>query len=467
MAKISAFLLLLLSSSFAFSADLDGSTLPLLWGIPFAGLLLSIALFPLFAPHFWHAHFGKIALAWGAFIVFPLIFMYGPETASHLVFHTAVLEYIPFMALILALYITSGGIVIQSKLSGTPTSNSVLLLIGTSIASIMGTTGASMLLIRPLLSATSHRSYRAHTIIFFLFLVSNIGGALSPLGDPPLFLGFISGISFFWPLQALWKPTVAIWIILLIIYWLLDQYLYRKEGCPVADHAPSDASFKLIGWHNILLLALVVLAVLLSGILKSDTAWTVYGTTLVMSNVIRDVALIVIALLSFVLTSKKVYDQNNFSWFPMLEVGKLFAAIFLTIIPVILILKAGEQGALAGLIKLVSNPVTHEPIDLAYFWITGTLSSFLDNAPTYLVFFNMASGDPHALMTTLASTLAAISMGAVYMGAMTYIGNAPNFMVRSIAIDSGIKMPSFFGYMLWSCGILLPVFAIVSFVMFY
>ena len=451
----------------AFGADIDGSSLSLAWGIPFAGLLLSIALFPLFAGHFWHHHFGKVALFWALVLIIPLIMHFGANTTGHLLFHAAILEYVPFILLLLALYVTSGGIVLNIRLSGSPYCNTLLLLIGSVLASIMGTTGTSMLLIRPLLRATQHRQYRVHTFVFFIFLVANIGGSLSPLGDPPLFLGFLKGVSFFWPLQHLWLPTSTVCIILLTVYFLLDSYYYRKEGRLDNHVACEPQQFSLAGYQNIALLVLVVISVLLSGLFKNDVSYVVYGTAIPLNGMLRDIALLVIAIVSYRVTSKAIHEKNSFSWFPMIEVGKLFAAIFATIIPVIAILKAGKEGHLSSLIQMVTNPETNEPINLAYFWITGTLSSFLDNAPTYLVFFNMAGGDAATLMSSLSSTLAAISMGAVYMGAMTYIGNAPNFMVRSIAIENKVNMPSFFGYMLWSCCILLPVFALVTFVMFY
>lgn len=439
---------------------LDGSQLGLAWIIPFVGILLSIALFPLVRPHFWHHHFGKVAAFWGLAFLVPFAAVHGADLALYEVLTVALTEYLPFIILLASLFVVAGGVRLKGTLVGTPAVNLGILFVGTAIASWMGTTGACMLLIRPLLRANENRRYRVHTVVFFIFLVGNIGGALTPLGDPPLFLGFLQGVSFFWPTWHLLLPMLACSVILLAVYAVLDIVLFRREHGLREVPPERRVPFGLEGGINLLLLAGIVGAVLLSGMWKPGVALTVHHVPVALENLVRDLALLTIIGMSWVLTSQDSRRLNDFSWFPIVEVGKLFAAIFVTIVPAIAILRAGRDGALADLVDLVGG--TGEPNNLAYFWLTGALSSFLDNAPTYLVFFNMAGADAQHLMGPWATTLGAISAGAVFMGANTYIGNAPNFMVRSIAQERGVQMPSFFGYMAWSCGILLPLFVLVS-----
>lgn len=459
----------LLAASPAMAAEglpvLDGAALSLLWGAPFAGMLLSIALLPLAAPRFWHHHYGKVALFWALAFAVPFTAAYGPSATAYEVVHTAVLEYIPFIILLFALFTVSGGILITGNLTGTPLVNTAILAIGTVIASLIGTTGASMVLIRPLLRANDQRRHNVHTVVFFIFLVSNIGGSLTPLGDPPLFLGFLKGVNFFWTTTHLVEHTVLTAGLLLAAYFLLDLYFHGREEKNPADVSPPTERLGLRGAQNLALLGGVIGAILLSALWKPGIVFDVYGTRVEVQWIIRDVLLVAIALISLAITPPLVRERNGFDWEPILEVAKLFAAIFLTIIPVIAILRAGSHGALAPLVALVTGP-DGQPVNVWYFWLTGTLSSFLDNAPTYLVFFNLAGGDPHHLMGPLAPTLEAISLGAVFMGAMTYIGNAPNFMVLSIARHRGVRMPSFFGYMAWSCIFLLPCFALLTWLYF-
>ena len=443
---------------------LDGAGMGLVWVTPFAGMLLSIALFPLLAPTFWHHHFGKVAAAWALAFILPFAAFYGPPLALYEVLHVLLLEYLPFIILLLALFTVAGGIRLTGYLVGTPLVNTGMLLFGTLIASWMGTTGAAMLLIRPVIRANAWRRYRVHTIVFFIFLVANIGGSLTPLGDPPLFLGFLKGVSFFWPTVHMLGPMAVAAGVLLIVYFALETVLYRRErGAPPADEV--EGRMGLDGSINILLLAGVIGAVLLSGVWQPGIGFEVYHVRLELQNLTRDALLLLITWLSWKWTRIENREANGFSWFPIIEVAKLFAGIFLTIVPAIAILRAGRDGALSGVVSLVNDPAGR-PIDAAYFWLSGGLSSFLDNAPTYLVFFNTAGGDPEVLMGPLASTLLAISAGAVFMGANTYIGNAPNFMVRSIAEERGIAMPSFFGYMLWSGGILIPLFLLMTLIFF-
>lgn len=444
---------------------MPGAELSAVWVIPFVCMLLSIAILPLAAPHFWHRNFGKIAVFWGLAFIAPCVVVYGGAVALYEFLHTILLEYIPFLILLFALFTVAGGVRLTGSLTGTPMVNTGILAVGTLLASWMGTTGAAMLLIRPLLRANAHRRYRVHSVVFFIFLVANIGGSLSPLGDPPLFLGFLKGVSFFWTTNHLFMKTLLLSLALLAIFYVLDRVLHAKEGAPTPpSSAAGTEKLGLEGKVNLILLLGVVGAVLASGLASMGQLISVYGVPLETQNVLRDVALLGLAWLSLKLTSQQCRELNGFSWAPIEEVAKLFFGIFISMIPAIAILRAGTEGALAPLIRMVSHD--GQPVDYMYFWLTGMLSSFLDNAPTYLVFFNTAGGDAAQLMGPLASTLTAISAGAVFMGANSYIGNAPNFMVRSIAEEQGVRMPSFFGYLAWSFGILAPLFAVVTFIFF-
>ena len=450
----------------ASAADLDGGSLSLWWGVPFAGTLMSIALLPLLVPIFWHHHYGKITAFWSLAFLLPFAAVFGPGIATANFMHALLAEYIPFVILLTALFTVAGGIYIRGNLHGTPALNTIILAIGAVLASFMGTTGASMLLIRPLIRANDNRKHTAHVVIFFIFIVSNVGGSLTPLGDPPLFLGFLKGVDFFWTMQAIFPETLFLLAALLILFFALDNWYYhRREELLPRDPTPDTRSIGFDGKINFLLLGGVVALVLLSGFWKSPVSFNVAGTDVGLPGIVRDLGLVGVALLSLALTPRKVHDDNQFGWAPMQEVAKLFAGIFLTIVPVIAMLKAGVNGPFGAIVSAVTRP-DGTPDPAMYFWATGILSSFLDNAPTYLVFFNTAGGDPAVLMTTLAPTLAAISAGAVFMGANTYIGNAPNLMVKAIAEDRGVKMPSFFGYMLWSVGILVPLLVLMTFIWF-
>ena len=450
----------------SFAASLDGSQLSSLWGLPFAGLLLSIALLPLLTPHFWHHHFGKITVAWALAFLLPFTVVYGPGMAGFSFMHALLEEYIPFILLLTALFTVAGGIHIRGNLHGSPGLNTAILAIGAVLASFMGTTGASMLLIRPLIRANDNRVHKAHVVVFFIFIVSNAGGSLTPLGDPPLFLGFLKGVDFFWTVSHIFPETLSLVGVLLAIFYAIDWWFYhRREELQPIDPTPDTRRIGFDGAVNFWLLGGIAGLVLLSGFWKSPVAFNIAGTDVGLPGLVRDAGLLVITFLSLKITSAKVHDDNQFSWGPMAEVAKLFAGIFLTIIPVIAMLKAGTNGPFGAVVSAVTR-TDGSPDPAMYFWATGLLSSFLDNAPTYLVFFNTAGGDPQVLMTSLASTLAAISAGAVFMGANTYIGNAPNLMVKAIAEDRGVKMPSFFGYMLWSCGVLIPLFIVMTFIWF-
>ena len=451
-----------LTAGTAGAPHLDGGDLSILWVIPFAGILLSIALLPLIASDFWHHNFGKISAFWATLFVLPFMLSQGLPITIYEVLHVGLLEYIPFIILLLALFTISGGVQLTGSLVGTPVMNTAIILVGTLLASWMGTTGAAMLLIRPLLRANKDRKHKVHVVVFFIFLVANIGGSLTPLGDPPLFLGFLKGVDFFWTTKAMFIPMLFMVVSLLIIFYIYDTVQYKKEG--ELPTSTSSEKIGLKGSFNLLLIVGVVCSVLLSGFWKPHIEFTVYHVHVELQNIIRDILLLCLAYASWKYTAKEIRQANEYTWFPIQEVAKLFAGIFITIIPAIAILKAGTSGALAGVINSVSSD--SGPVNHMYFWLTGILSSFLDNAPTYLVFFNTAGGDAQVLMGELSQTLLAISAGAVFMGANTYIGNAPNFMVKSIAESSGIEMPSFFGYFLYSLVILFPLFGIVSLLFF-
>lgn len=448
-------------------AHLDGSieNMSIVWVIPFAGILLSIAIFPLVLPDFWHHNFGKISLFWATILIVPFLIKEGISVTLYELLHVGLLEYVPFIILLLALFTISGGVRLTGALVGTPIVNLTIIAIGTLLASWMGTTGAAMLLIRPLINANKHRKNKVHIIVFFIFLVANIGGSLTPLGDPPLFLGFLKGVSFFWTTSAMLLPMIIMVVALLIIFYFFDSYHVKKENFKI-DTSGEKVKLGVEGVFNLGLILGVIGAVLISGFWKPHISFEVYhGVHLELQNITRDILLLGLAYASWTYTPQQIRIDNEYTWFPIIEVAKLFAGIFITIIPAIAILKAGTNGALAFIISSVSND--SGPINMMYFWYTGILSSFLDNAPTYLVFFNTAGGDPVTLMGELKNTLLAISAGAVFMGANTYIGNAPNFMVKSISESSGIEMPSFFGYFFkWAVPILMPLFIIVSWLFF-
>jgi Na+/H+ antiporter NhaD/arsenite permease-like protein len=443
-----------------------GSVLPIWSILPFIGILLSLALIPLWTPHFWSNHFTKFSVFWALAFALPFIYFFR-QAAVYEIAHIIILDYIPFILLLWALFTVSGGIYIKGTLKGTPGVNTIILLIGTILASVIGTTGASMLLIRPILRSNAWRLHRTHTVVFFIFLVSNIGGALTPLGDPPLFLGFLHGVPFFWTMHI--APAMAFAsIFLLTLFFILDSYFFKKESTTAAPDVEFEP-FKIEGSRNFIFLAGIIAAVLFSGIVKLGEV-NIFGIHQTVENLLRDAVMITMGILSLVFTRQETRKGNDFGWAPIIEVAYLFAGIFITIIPALAILKAGEHGALAWLIQSVHTPAQ-------YFWATGSLSSFLDNAPTYLTFFNSAIGKfypdiPEAqavagLIIEKIPYLSAISAGAVFMGANTYIGNAPNFMVKSIAEEAGVKMPGFFGYMYkYSIPILLVLFTIMTFIFF-
>jgi len=454
-----------------------GTELQLFWAVPFVCMLLSIALGPVLAPKFWHHHFGKVSAGWAALLAIPLVITYHGEGLYELL-HLMIADYIPFIILLGALFTVGGGILLRTTLKGTPYVNAGFLVVGSLLASWMGTTGAAMLLIRPFLRINKHRKYRAFMVVFFIFMVANVGGALTPLGDPPLFLGFLHGVPFFWTLR-LFMPMLIMLLALLVIYLVFDFYYLRKEekeqinsgvkqALEAAVSTSSGKKIEILGLQNFILLACIIGAILFSGSVKMSEI-TILGVHRGLQDIIRDVVLLLILFISWKITPKALREENEYSWAPIQEVAYLFFGIFITMAPVLSILKAGESGALGFITAAVKEPAQ-------YFWIAGALSSFLDNAPTYLTFFSTALGqfypgmaEAPAVVNLLAEHpihLLGISAGAVFFGAVTYIGNAPNFMVRSIAEESGVPMPSFFGYMAYSLCVLLPLFGLVTLIFF-
>lgn len=442
-----------------------GSTLSFAYCIPFAGMLLSIAICPLVNGAWWEKFKGAAVLFWSLLFLVPFAIGNGAGTALNHFLEVILGDYISFIVLLFGLFCVAGNIRIRGTLAGTPKVNVLLLLIGTLLSSWVGTTGASMLLIRPVIRANSWRKRKVHTMVFFIFLVSNIGGCLTPVGDPPLLMGFMHGVPFTWSFHLL--PVLLLNVVLLLaLYFIIDSRAHKKD---LADGAKPKASEKtekigLEGAHNLIFLLCIVGAVILSGSLANINAFFGNGikiegeVTLTFATMIEMAIILLSAFLSFKTTKKEVRTANNFSWGAIQEVAVLFIGIFITMIPALLILSA--RGSELGITK-----------NWQMFWATGALSSFLDNTPTYLVFFETAVS-LHATNEAIGSVmipqtmLMAISCGAVFMGANTYIGNAPNFMIKSIAEENNIKMPSFFGYLFWSVCCLVPVFLIDTLIFF-
>lgn len=437
----------------------------LLFSIPFAGMLLSIAVMPLIANEWWEKKKQYMVILWSVLFLIPFAVSFSAgvmvETLCKIFFE----DYLTFIILLFGLFCVAGNISIKGNFRGTPKMNVILLLVGTLLAGWIGTTGASMLMIRPIMKANEWRKRRAHTIVFFIFMVANLGGCLTPVGDPPLLMGFMRGVPFFWSLHLL--PLLILnAAVLLILYFIIDKNQYKKELADGREPATCDKAIHLQveGKHNIVFIAMIIVAVLLSGMLPDVPAFAggipiVGEVELGFAAIIEIIIILIAAFLSFKTTRKDVRADNHFTWGPIQEVAILFIGIFITMEPALLFLEA--HGASLGLT---------EPWQM--FWVTGILSSFLDNTPTYLVFLTTAgtlgatSGIVTAVGTIAPSILLAISAGAVCMGANTYIGNAPNFMVKSIAEESGIRMPSFFGYMRWSICILIPIFILDMLIFF-
>jgi Na+/H+ antiporter NhaD/arsenite permease-like protein len=406
---------------------------PVAWIAPFAALLVAVAVLPRAAPRFWSSNGSKLALA--ALLGSPVVFLYARHHPAALV-HAAG-EYVSFVLLLGSLFVISGSVLVTGDIEARPGVNTAFLAAGAGLASLVGTTGASVLLIRPLLSTNEQRRHVAHTVVFFIFIVSNIGGCLTPLGDPPLFLGYLLGVPFAWTLRL--APQ---WLFangtLLAVYYVWDRRAHRRES---ADAIGRDRAFvrpiRVQGKRNFVWLLVVVASVAL---LRAPY---------------REVTMVVASVASLAITPRAIREENRFTFHAIAEVAALFFGIFLTMIPALEVLQA--HGRSLGLVA-----------PWHFFWATGLVSSVLDNAPTYLALVAVAQslGLPHDVVGVSHEVLAAISTGAVFMGANTYIGNGPNFMVRAIAEERGVRMPGFGGYLLYSGAVLLPLFVVMTFVFF-
>jgi Na+/H+ antiporter NhaD/arsenite permease-like protein len=451
-----------------------------LWVWPFLAILLAIALLPLLSTtrHWWEHNRHKLLVA--LLLAAPTLLYYGLRgtgvvehgaggaahpsapglpTVSVVLKHAIIIEYVPFIVLLFSLYVIAGGIVVRGDIRATPLINTAILAVGSVLASLIGTTGAAMVLIRFLLRTNSERTRKVHTVIFFIFLVANIGGSLLPIGDPPLFLGYLLGVDFFWTLR-LWREWAFLVVVLLSIYYIWDTWAYRHEPPEALRQDESQQQpLHIVGLLNVLWLVGVVVAVA-----TLDPSKPVPGTHWHAPHYLREGVQLAMAGLSLLTTRRAFRDENQFNYVAIGEVAALFFGIFVTMQVPIEILQL--KGPAIGL----QHP-------WQFFWATGGLSSFLDNAPTYVVYFATAGtlAPPgmvlmHGVQTATGSIpvalLVAISCGAVFMGANTYIGNGPNFMVKAIAEQSGVKMPSFFGYLAYSCAILLPLFLLVTLLFF-
>ncbi len=444
----------LLASSAASASEGGGhgaEALPPVWMVSFfVVMLLSIAILPLTKLEHWWEHNRNKLIVSAILSAYPLLYLTVLEPNFHALEHSILDEYVPFIVLLGTLFYVSGGIVFSGDLRATPRTNVAFLAFGTLIASLVGTTGASMLLIRPVLRTNMERKNKVHVVVFFIFLVSNIGGSLLPIGDPPLFLGYLRGVPFLWTL-SLWKETLFVAGVLLVVFYFIDRHFYLKES--PADRRADDAHVEPLRVEGVLNLVWLIGIVLCVALIRPE-----HGRFL------REAVMILCAVASRFTTKPGLREKNEFTWFPILEVAALFIGIFITMIPALMLLKAnGSQLGVDSTAK--------------FFWATGVLSSFLDNAPTYLVFFEtaqgmVAQGALSGEMLEVAGgsipvvTLTAISCGAVYMGANTYIGNGPNFMVKAIAEEQGVRMPTFFGYMRWSLLFLVPMFVLTTVVFF-
>ena len=453
----------------ALAAEL--TNVPLWLCIPFACLLLCIAIIPLVKGEWWEKYRPFAVIFWSLLFIIPFAVKYGAGTAAETVLECLVNDYLTFIVLLFGLFCVAGNITVEGSLVGSPRVNVILLGIGTFLSSWIGTTGASMLLVRPVIKMNSWRRNKAHIMVFFIFLISNMGGSLTPIGDPPLLMGFSRGVPFFWSIRFF--PILLLnMIILLTVLYFIDKRAYRKDIA--AGYMPeikeNEPLIRFEGLHNIIFIVIIVVAVILSGVLPDVSFFQnaagevisipIFGEVkLAITSLIEVVMILLAAFLSFKTTNAEIRKKNHFTWGAIQEVAVLFIGIFITMQPALMILKA--VGPTLGINKAWQM-----------FWTTGALSSFLDNTPTYLVFFTTAGtlGFANGITTSAGiitvKLLTAISCGAVFMGAGTYIGNAPNFMVKSIADENGVRMPGFFGYMLWSIGILVPVFILDTLIFF-
>ncbi|HYL49058.1 MAG TPA: sodium:proton antiporter [Stellaceae bacterium] len=429
----------------------------LIWGLPFVGLLLTLAITPLGVPGLWGRHYGKIVALWSLVFVVPDVAVEGVGASFTRLLDMALNTYVPFVLLLGALFIITGGLRIRGAPHGSPGVNTVLLALSTLASSLIGTPGASLLMLRPLVRANRHRTRTAHVYVFFIFLVCNVGGALTPLGNPPLFLGYLRGVPFFWPVQNLWAPTLLLSAVLLAMFYAIDRHRYRRATPAVL---PEIEKLGIDGGINLLLLLGAALTMMLRTYYPMPGSVTIFGVIWSFDDIVSDVLFLVLALLSLRFTKRATRQENTFVWTPIVEVSILFAAIFVTLIPIDAIMAAGTSGPAAPLLARVF--VDGAPNNALFYLLPGALSSVLDNAPAYLVFFGLAGGNATVLTGKLALTLAAISAGASFFGAMTYIGNAPNLMVKSVVESYGVRMPNFFAYVGWAAVCLLPLLLLTA-----
>jgi Na+/H+ antiporter NhaD/arsenite permease-like protein len=416
--------------------------------VPFVALLLAIALLPLLAPHFWHSNVNRALVALA--LALPIVgYLVGRGQSGWTALGHAGVEYAEFILLLGALYTVAGGIIIEGRFRATPATNTLFLAAGAILANLVGTTGASMLLARPLFRINRSRRHHLHVPVFFIFIVSNLGGALTPLGDPPLFLGFLRGVDF-WFTFSLWPHWLLVNGVVLAVFFVWDAACARGE--PTPEPSAPGRLIAVRGLVNIPLLLGIVAAVLLR---SPDIGGFLHVFSDPWPEIIPSLAMLAFTVLSLALTPRGLRAENGFTWDALIEVAVLFAGLFITMVPALVLLE--RRGADLG----IAEP-------WQYFWATGGLSAFLDNAPTYLAFATIAAhGRPIAeLVQRQPHVLQAISAGAVFLGALTYIGNGPNFMVKAIAESMGYRMPSFFGYLAYSAAILLPLFVLTTWLFF-
>ena len=415
----------------------------LLWAAPFCGIIFSMSLLPILWPKLWNRYSCYVSIFWTTVYAFSVMCFFGMYKAVGAVIEPIIFDYIPFISLISALYIVSGGIFIDFPRACGPFFNTICLFFGSIIAGWIGTTGASALLIRSFLRVNLGRRHSTHLMVFFIFLVANIGGAATPLGDPPLFIGFLKGIDFFWFGKRLYPIILGTTITLCLIFFLVDFVLFRLDHGIFYEKI--DGPFlKVQGLENIALIAVILLVVIFCNF---NGEFVLCGKSFSYASALRNALLILVSFVSLKVTPAEIYKKNDFSFAPIKEIAELFAGIFIMIAPIIDILHQGTSGKLGWIFEWIAPG--GEFMASRCFWASGILSSILDNAPTFLIFFHLTSGDPHVLMTVKSNILTAFSVSTVFMGALTYIGNAPNLIVKSISINHGVKVPTFLGYVGW------------------
>ncbi|MDR2781693.1 MAG: sodium:proton antiporter [Holosporaceae bacterium] len=428
-----------------------------LWSVPFLGIIFSMSFLPLLCPKLWEKYSGYVPVFWGGAYLTAVFICFGASEISTAICEPILADYIPFIVLISTLYIVSGGIFVDFPRGCGYIFNTLFLFFGSIIAGWIGTTGAAALLIRPFLRANLGRRHTTHLMVFFILIIANIGGAATPLGDPPLFIGFLKGIDFFWFIKNLYPFLFSTITILCLLFLVIDYFLFKMD-LGILYEETNEPFFKINGYMNIILIAIALLTVIFCNF---DGTFRLCEKSFSYSSLLRNIILSIVSVLSLKFTKAEIREKNSFSMAPIKEIAELFAGIFITVTPIIEILHQGSNGAFGDLFKWIAPG--GEFVASRCFWVSGILSSILDNAPTFLIFFHLTSGDPNILMTIKSNILTAFSISTVFMGALTYIGNAPNLIVKSISISYGLKVPSFLGYMVWSITILLPIFIIISY----